>query len=97
LNIGMCSKYPLLEVDIKNWVKSLHSQQKIMSRQIIRTKAKQLAREKVKKLTSTSCIQRPAYNCCGISTSQDSSKEDIIFNYDIIDLTQNDNANMNND
>ncbi|CAG8807265.1 19369_t:CDS:1, partial [Dentiscutata erythropus] len=43
LNIGAHSKYPLLEVDIKNWVKSLCSQQKIVSRQMIRTKAKQLA------------------------------------------------------
>src|SRR6185437_9893421 len=43
LNIGARPKYPLLEVDIKNWVKSLRSQQKIVSRQMIRTKAKQLA------------------------------------------------------
>ncbi|CAG8610939.1 565_t:CDS:2, partial [Dentiscutata erythropus] len=43
LNIGARPKYLLLEVDIKNWVKSLRSQQKIVSRQMIRTKAKQLA------------------------------------------------------
>ncbi|CAG8733968.1 1827_t:CDS:2, partial [Cetraspora pellucida] len=52
----------------------------------------------VKKLTPTGRIQRPAYNvCCGISTSQDGSEEDVMFNYDIVDLTQNDDANMNND
>ncbi|CAG8614417.1 1705_t:CDS:2, partial [Scutellospora calospora] len=38
--------------------------------------------EEIKKLTPTGHIQRPAYNIVAdISTTQDSSEEDIIFNY----------------
>ncbi|CAG8460887.1 20074_t:CDS:2, partial [Dentiscutata erythropus] len=70
--------------------------------------------EEVKKLTPNGCIQCPAYNIVAdISTSQDGSKEDVMFNYEsnfvyanvenfddnenIVNLTQNDDANMNND
>ncbi|CAG8662168.1 27949_t:CDS:1, partial [Dentiscutata erythropus] len=45
LNIGARPKYPLLEADLKNWIKSLRSQQKIVLQQMIRTKAKQLANQ----------------------------------------------------
>ena len=71
----------------------------------------------------TALIKR-SFKCCGISTSQDGSEEDVMFNYEwvndpearnkrsnfvyanvdnfddnesIVDLTQNDDANMNND
>ncbi|CAG8788336.1 9863_t:CDS:2, partial [Dentiscutata erythropus] len=45
LNIGGRAKYPLLEVDLKTWVKSLRSRQKIVSRYMVKTKASQLAKQ----------------------------------------------------
>ncbi|CAG8782995.1 18157_t:CDS:1, partial [Cetraspora pellucida] len=37
--------YSLLEVDLTNWIKGLYLQYKIVSRQMVRTKAKQLANQ----------------------------------------------------
>ncbi|CAG8826441.1 20064_t:CDS:2, partial [Dentiscutata erythropus] len=45
LNIGGRPKYPLLEDDLKTWVKSLCSRQKIISRYMVKTKANQLAKQ----------------------------------------------------
>ncbi|CAG8739636.1 786_t:CDS:2, partial [Racocetra fulgida] len=105
LNIGGHPKYPLLEADLKTWVKSLRSRQKIVSRYMYRKFYLDWMGEEIKKLTRTGHIQRPAYNlvaewvvkawnqvdpslikysfkCCGISTAQNGTDEELMFNYD---------------
>ncbi|CAG8839105.1 12544_t:CDS:2, partial [Cetraspora pellucida] len=39
------SKYPLLEDELKTWIRSLCSAQKVVSQNMVRTKAKQLAKQ----------------------------------------------------
>ncbi|CAG8730256.1 11436_t:CDS:1, partial [Cetraspora pellucida] len=45
LNIGAHPTYPLLESDLMSWIKSLRSKQKAVTLHMIRTKAKQLAKQ----------------------------------------------------
>ncbi|CAG8837488.1 20167_t:CDS:1, partial [Cetraspora pellucida] len=45
LNTGSRPKYPLLEDELKTWIRSLRSAQNVVSQNMVRTKAKQLAKQ----------------------------------------------------
>ena len=44
LNTSSRPKYPLLENELKTWIRSLRSSQKVVTQNMVRTKAKQLAK-----------------------------------------------------
>ncbi|CAG8496558.1 160_t:CDS:2 [Gigaspora rosea] len=66
LNVGARPKYLLLEVNLLAWIKSLRSNQKI-----IKAAWDHVDPNLIKWL----------FKCCGVSTAQDGSEEDILFNY----------------
>ncbi|CAG8532415.1 4294_t:CDS:2 [Cetraspora pellucida] len=93
LNIGACPTYPLLESDLMSWIKSLRSKQKAVTLHMIRTKAKQLAKQshfisvyprinKCKWNQVDPAYIRRSFKCCGISIAQDRSEQDMMFDYE---------------
>ncbi|CAG8717924.1 20367_t:CDS:2, partial [Dentiscutata erythropus] len=77
LNTSSHPKYPLLENELKTWIRSLCSSQKVVTQNMVKTKAKQLA--KASRFTSI----YPKINECKWNNASDSES--------IIDLTLNNN------
>ncbi|CAG8719465.1 25496_t:CDS:2, partial [Dentiscutata erythropus] len=98
LNIGAHFKFLLLEVDLLAWIKSLCSKQKLVSRNMAKTKASQLARQ--------SCFTLRLLHASGvIDECQNEGGDSYIYttsnmnnaseNENIVDLTQDNNGDNN--
>ena len=84
LNIGARPKYPHLEDELIDWVKEARNQLKTVSRYMIQSKARLLAK-KSSYQTEYSDIKNAkfsqSFKCCGISNAMDGTEDTLIFDF----------------